>query len=219
MLQALQLINENSTPTTLGYTLIGVAMFAAVLVTAFITTPEEDRKFHTKHLAYCALCIALAYVTSIIKLADMPMGGSITLFSMFFVCLIGYFYGPVIGILCGIAYGLLQALIDPYIISLPQFIVDYLLAFGALGISGFFNKQKHGLLTGYLAGIIGRFLFAVLSGIILFAQYAPENMDPLFYSATYNGSYIFTEAILTFIVLMVPPIQKLLQKAKTKALS
>lgn len=73
------------------------------------------------------------------------MGGSVTLFSMLFICCIGYWYGLRTGIMTGVAYGLLQLISDPYIISLPQMITDYILAFGALGLSGIFCNKKNGL--------------------------------------------------------------------------
>ena len=49
--------------------------------------------------------------------------------------------------------------------------------------------------------IFGRFLFSTLSGVIFFADYAPENMSPLTYSLAYNAIYIFAEAGLTIVAL------------------
>ena len=54
----------------------------------------------------------------------------------------------------GVAYGLLQMLIDPYIMTLPQLLLDYILAFGVLGLSGLFSNKKHGLFLGYLVGVL-----------------------------------------------------------------
>ena len=92
----------------------------------------------TKKLVYSALGIALALVTSYIKLWEMPMGGSVTLLSMLFVCLIGYWFGLKYGLITGVAFGLLQFILDPYMLSIPQVILDYPFAFGALGLSGLF---------------------------------------------------------------------------------
>ena len=89
------------------------------------------------------------------------MGGSVTLFSMLFICCIGYWYGLRTGLMTGVAYGLLQLISDPYIISLPQMITDYLLAFGALGLSGLFCNKKYGLIKGYIAGVLGRYLLCI----------------------------------------------------------
>ena len=92
----------------------------------------NHKKFSAKQLVFSAVALALATVTSLIKPFDLPMGGSVTLFSMLFIVLIGYWYGPYIGITAGIAYGLLQFVIEPYFYSIPQFFTDYPLAFGAL---------------------------------------------------------------------------------------
>ena len=91
---------------------------------------------NVKVLVYCAVCIALATVTSMIKVFEFPTGGSITLCSMLFAMLPGFFFGPAIGIAAGVAYGILQFIIDPYVLTPVQAILDYVFAFGAFGISG-----------------------------------------------------------------------------------
>lgn len=168
-----------------------------------------------KKLIFSAMAIALATVTSYIKVLEMPMGGSVTLLSMLFICLIGYWYGPKAGLLTGVTYGILQFILDPYVLSIPQVLIDYPLAFGALGLSGFFCNKKHGLIKGYLTGVAGRCLFAVLSGVIFFAAYAPEGMNPFVYSVLYNGSYLGAEALITVIVAAMPPVSKALARVKT----
>lgn len=162
--------------------------------------------------------IALAMVTSYIKVWEMPMGGSVTLLSMLFICLIGYWFGPRYGLITGIAYGILQFVVDPYMVSLPQALFDYPLAFGALGLSGFFSNKKYGLQAGYAVGVLGRFVFSTLSGVIFFASYAPEGMNPWAYSSLYQGTYLGAEGIVTLIVLSIPPVSKALAsvKAQTK---
>jgi len=170
----------------------------------------------TKKLVYSALGIALAMVTSYIKLWEMPMGGSVTLLSMLFVCLIGYWFGLKYGLITGIAFGLLQFIIDPYMLSIPQVILDYPLAFGALGLSGLFCNKKFGLQIGYIIGVVGRFVCSTLSGVIFFADYAPEGMNPWVYSIVYQGSYLGAEMVLTLIVISIPPVANALSLVKSK---
>ena len=119
--------------------------------------------------------------------------------------------------MAAVAYGILQMIVDPYIISVPQMLCDYIFAFGALGLSGVFSNAKHGLVKGYLLGIAGRFVFSFLSGLIFFGQYAPDGMNPAVYSASYNGIYIFTEGILTIIIVSIPPVAKALSRVKSLA--
>ena len=170
----------------------------------------------TKKLVYSALGIALALVTSYIKLWEMPMGGSVTLLSMLFVCLIGYWFGLKYGLITGIAFGLLQFIIDPYMLSIPQVILDYPFAFGALGLSGLFCNKKFGLQIGYVLGVVGRFVCSTLSGVIFFADYAPDGMNPWVYSIAYQGSYLGVEMVLTLIIISIPPVANALSLVKSK---
>ena len=200
-----------------GYVLFVVLGILAFAVASYFLNAEGHFKMSVKQLTVSALCLALAFVLSNIKLFKLPMGGSVTVFSMFFITYIGYLYGPRVSLSAAFAYGLLQMIVDPYIISVPQLLCDYILAFGAMGVSGFFHNSKYGMFKGYYAGIFGRFFFSTLSGVIFFADYAPEGMHPLAYSAAYNGSYIAVEGALTTIVLLVPAIRIALNRIKIEA--
>ena len=170
--------------------------------------------FKIRNLAFCGLLIALATVTSFIKLFSFPFGGSVTLLSMLFVVLAGYFYGPKLGILTAIVYGLVQLVIEPQIYYPMQVVMDYVLAFGAIGLGSFLWKKKYGLITGYLIGITGRYLFSALSGYIFFAEYAWEGWSPILYTLAYNGAYIYSEAVITIILLLLPPVRKAIATVK-----
>ncbi len=172
------------------------------------------QSFSVKGLAVCGVCIALAFVLSFVKLFSAPLGGSVTLCSMFFICVIGYLYGPKYSLSAALAYGILQFVQKPEIYTPLQVVIDYVLAFTALGLSGFFNKHKIGLYTGYIVGVTGRFLFSTLSGFVFFAEYAPEGWNPVIYSACYNGAYIYIEAAITLIILIIPPVEKAIERIK-----
>jgi thiamine transporter len=167
------------------------------------------------------MAIALAMVTSMIKLIHMPMGGSVTLFSMLFIVLIGYWFGLGSGLTTAVAYGILQLVVDPYILSIPQMLVDYIFAFGALGLAGIFwkNKSRYSLILCYLAAVLGRYFFAFLSGWIFFGTYAGYYgfNSGVVYSLAYNGAYIGLEALFTLILIAIPPVNKALAYVKTIA--
>ena len=203
--------------TTAGYTLFIILMLAALLTACFFTNRDNKQRFSTRQLVFSSVAIALAFVTSNIKLLHLPFGGSITLFSMFFICFIGYLYGPRSGLTAGVAYGLLQLLIDPYVVSIPQLFTDYILAFGALGLAGVFTNAKNGIIKGYLMGIFGRFIFAVLSGVIFFGMYAPDGINPFVYSVAYNGLYIGIEGAATLVILAIPAVRTALGRVKIMA--
>lgn len=206
--------------TTLG-TVASVVVLAVLLLAAAAAAGKkgQKKKMSTKQIVFCAMSIALGTLTSMLKVYEFPFGGSITLFSMLFVCLPGYLYGVGTGILSAAAYGVLQFILGPYILFPMQVLVDYLLAFGALGLAGLFSNAKNGLVKGYLLGIIGRYVFAVISGWIFFGEYAWEGWAPLPYSLAYNGAYIFSEGFITLIILMIPAVAKGLDHVKEMAQS
>lgn len=203
-------------PTTLGNALLGV-LILLLLLGATLFAKKHTSKLSLKQLVFCAAAIALGTVLSYIKLFHFPTGGSITLLSMLMICLPGYWFGLGAGLMAGLAHGVLQILIDPYILFPAQLIVDYLLAFGALGLSGLFHQKKNGLIKGYITGILGRYFFTVISGWIFFGTYAWEGWGALSYSLVYNGIYIFSEAAITIILLLLPPVKNALARTKKMA--
>lgn len=216
-------------PTTLGSILLVVlilALLGGAVAFARINGPKKGAgssekrtgKLTVKQLVFCAMAIALGTVLSNIKLFSFPWGGSVTLLSMLVICLPGYFFGLGAGLLASVAYGVLQLLIDPYVLYPLQLVVDYLLAFGALGLSGLFSRGRNGLIKGYIAAVLGRYVFAVISGWIFFGAYAWEGWAPLPYSLAYNAIYIFAEAAVTVIILLLPPVKKALGSVKKMAL-
>ena len=203
-------------PTTLGNVLLAILIVLLLLAAMFFARKKANR-LSVRQLVFCAAAVALGTVLSNIKLFHFPTGGSITLLSMLVICLPGCWFGLGAGLMSGVAYGILQLLIDPYVLFPAQLIVDYLLAFGALGLSGLFVNAKNGVIKGYLAAVMGRYLFAVLSGWLFFGAYAWEGWNPLAYSLVYNAIYIFTEAAITIILLLLPPVKKTLRQLKQMA--
>ena len=130
--------------TAPGIAVVVVIIALLVVVAAVIRHRNAEKKtiLTTKQLVYSAVAIALAVVCSMIKFANLPMGGSVTLFSMLFIALIGYWYGPYVGLMTAVAYGLVQFVMEPIFYTVPQMILDYPLAFGALGLAGFFANKK-----------------------------------------------------------------------------
>lgn len=201
--------------TGAGYGILIAIMVLCLLVGCLLSNINGKKRFSTKALVFSAMAMALGMVTSMIKLIDMPMGGSVTPCSMLFICLIGYMFGLRTGIFTAVAYGFLQLVVDPYIISIPQMLTDYMFAFGALGISGIFCNKKQGLIKGYLLGVLGRYFFTFLSGMIFFGSYASSyNMSAPIYSLVYNGSYLGLEALITIVILFLPPVGKGIQRVK-----
>lgn len=207
-------------PTALGKGLIVLVILLLLVGAVLLTKKKKDAsigKMSAKEIAFCAVSIALGFVLSNIKVFSFPTGGSITLLSMLVICLPGYFYGVGAGILAGVAYGALNLLIDPYVLYPMQLVVDYILAFGALGLSGLFANSKNGLTKGYIAGVLGRYVFAVISGWIFFGSYAWEGWSGFTYSLAYNAIYIFAEAAATVVIINIPAVKNAITRIKIQA--
>ena len=210
-------------PTALGNGLLAAAIVVLlVAAVAFARRADEKKvrttKLTTRQLVFCAMAVALGTVLSNIKIFHFPTGGSITLLSMLVVCLPGYFFGLGAGLMTGLAYGVLQLLVDPYVLYPMQLVMDYLLAFGALGLSGLFSNAKNGLVKGYIVGVLGRYVFTVASGCIFFASYAWEGWGALPYSLVYNGIYIFAEAGVSIVVILLVPVKSAIGRIRRLAL-
>lgn len=207
----LQLIVES----TLGQVLVTIV--ALLLLLLAVAMSGGKKRMSIKALTYSSIAIAIAFVLSQIKILPMPQGGTITPFSMLFIIIIGYFFGVKTGVLAGVVYGLLQLAFGGWVMHPVQLLLDYPLAFGALGLSGLFSNQKHGLVTGVIVGTLGRFFFHFLSGIIFFASYAPEGWNPWIYSLWYNFSFTGTEGLMTAIVIYIPTVTSAFKRIKQMA--
>ena len=216
------LVNAEGGLTAAGYVLCiaaGIILFAAALI--FAGRISEKKKMGTRQLVFCAMAMALAFITSYLKLFNLPWGGSVTLCSMLFIVLVANWYGPKTGVLVGLAYGILQFIQEPYVLSFFQVCCDYILAFAALGVAGFFAKSKHGLLKGYIAAVVARGAFHALGGYLYWMDYMPDNFPKALtsvYPIVYNYSYLLAEGIITVIIISIPAVSKALNRIKQTAL-
>jgi thiamine transporter len=212
------LVNAEGGLTTAGYAVSVIAGIALLALGSFLAGKNTKRKkMTTKQLVFCAMAMALAFVTSYFKLFAMPWGGSVTLCSMLFIVLVANWYGVSTGVLVGIAYGLLQFVQEPYVLSFFQVCCDYLLAFAALGVAGFFCKSKNGLVKGYIAALLARGFFHSLGGYLYWMEYMPDNFPKsltAIYPIAYNYSYLLAEGIITLIIISVPAVSSALKKVK-----
>lgn len=212
------MVNAEGGLTTAGYAIcivLGIVVFGIALF--FAGKNSEKNKMSAKQLASCAMAMALAFITSYIKIFSLPWGGSVTLCSMLFIVLVANWYGVRTGILVGFTYGMLQFLQEPYVLSLFQVCCDYVLAFAALGVAGFFAKQKNGLLKGYIVAVLARGAFHALGGYLYWMDYMPDNFPKSLaavYPIAYNYSFLLAEGLITIVIISIPAVQKALGRVK-----
>ena len=214
-------VNAEGGLTAAGYALTIIAGIILFLAASYFAGKHSSKKrMSTKQLVFCAAAMALAFITSYIKIWNMPWGGSVTLCSMLFIVLAANWYGAGTGIFVGLAYGILQFIQEPYVLSFFQVCCDYILAFAALGVAGFFAKKKHGLLKGYIAAVLARGAFHALGGYLYWMDYMPENFPQSLksiYPIAYNYSYLLVEAVITIVIISIPAVAKGLNRVKQTA--
>lgn len=100
-------------------------------------------------------------------------------------------------------------------------LLDYILAYGVIGVAGFFRKMKCGLLWGVLAGSVARFCVHFVSGITIYKiafgdsyeifGMAFDHTQAALYSLVYNGSYMLGELLYCLILaaVLMAPLSKL----------
>ena len=153
---------------------------------------------NTKKIVTCGVLIALATVLSFIKVYELPYGGSITLFSMVPIVVLGYKYGIKWGIFSGVIYSVLQAILGATQSQafaglsggnvVVMAFLDYVVAFTVLGLAGMFkNKIKnHTVAAAVGSGVVVflRFIAHFFSGWILWGSYAES-----FFAETMNNAF------------------------------
>ena len=194
-----------------GWILVGVLIVCAA---ALFVIARNRQKWTTRMLANAAICMALSFLLSYIRLFKLPQGGSVTAASLLPIIAFAYSYGTAPGLVVGIAYGFLQMIQDPWIVSPIQAVLDYPLAFGCIALAGVARKlpDAYGWLVGVLLAGVGRFVCHVLSGVVFFAEYAEgSGLSPFAYSLSYN-SFVFVDLAICAVVIAFPQVRKALKR-------
>lgn len=173
---------------------------------AYGYVPPKKDKMGTQTLVYGALCIALSFALSYIKLFSMPTGGSITLASMLPLCVYSNRFGFKNGLLACVVYGVLQFLQSMYILSIPQVLLEYPIAFGMIAVGGLFRK----LPVSILAGCFLRFLCHFFASVIFWKEYLDPSYNMWVASLIYNGIYMGIDTAICVIISLIPQFNRAL---------
>ena len=196
-------------------------MVLALLVFMAVVMVISGRKnpWTPRDIAFAAMCVAMSFILSSIKLFSMPQGGTITPASVLPMMIYIVAFGPARGMAVGCAYGLLQLFQGAYVIHPMQLLVDYPMAFGALALGGFVNyikmPERLKLPAAVVLGCIGRYIMAVLSGVIFFAEYAGDQ-GALVYSLVYNISYLGPDCLVCALVACIPGFGRLINSLRKR---
>lgn len=171
----------------------------------------------TQRLVESALLIAMGVVLSLIKIIDLPYGGSVTIASMFPVMLIAYRHGLGFGLVSATVFGGIQQLLGLKTLSwvstwqsvLAVILLDYIVAFAVIGLGGLFrgrfgkrtDSQVSELLAGALLVCLLRYICHVISGATVWAGLSIPTRGAIAYSLAYNATYMIPETLVMCIVI------------------
>ena len=159
----------------------------------------KERRFPTKVLTELSVIVALSIILKDVlpPIYHLPQGGSITIAGLIPLLWFTLRRGFRFGVFAGVIYGLVHMSLGGYVINPVQGLLDYPVAFAALGLAGFFKKYP---LVGVGVGITGRFICSFLSGIFFFTS---PTIEGAIASALYNGTYLIGEFIISAIVIYI----------------
>lgn len=194
-----------------GWVLAGAL---AALAVVLLIIARGRARWTARMLANAALCLALAFVLSYIKLFDLPQGGAVTAASLLPIVAFAYSYGLAPGLVVGVAYGLLQMIQDPWIVTPVQAILDYPLAFACIALAAVARRlpDSWGWLAGMALAAVGRFVCHTFTGVVFFAEYAEgTGLSPFVYSVSYN-SFVFVDMAICAVVMAFPQVRGALKR-------
>ena len=192
-------------------------------------------------IAEGGIMLALATALSFVRIVQFPWGGEVTLMSMLPIMIFAIRHGAAKGFIVSFLFSLIRLGQGMIIDGLfgwgltPELLVacimlDYILAFTVLGISGIFGKKSTSriifgkkllprIILGISLSIVARFICHLISGVVLFSD-AVEKIwglnieNPWLYSMLYNGLFIVPELVITLIgtvvLFVIPSTKKLL---------
>jgi thiamine transporter len=193
------------------------ALLSVVLLGILFFAASKKLQWNAVMISYAAMAISLSFVLSYIRIYHMPQGGSLTLGSLLPLMLFSYIYGPLAGCVAGAAYGMLQLIQDMYVVHPVQLLLDYPLAFAAVGLTGLASGlgrpagARGRLFIGIWIGGLCRIVFHVISGAVFFGMYAPETQNPWIYSTIYNLTVLLPDVALCALISGVRAFSALLE--------
>lgn len=175
----------------------------------------------TRDITVCGIFVALIivfdFVGKFIPFLQMPNGGSIDLGSIALLVAsfsLGWKRGTVIAILAMLVTFMFN---PPYIVSLPQFLLDYLLPWLATGTAAIWLSLIKGKYSIYIAVTIAmvlRFLCNLFAGVFFWFPEgeAAGSIGAWIYSLNYNAGYNIATMVVALI--LVPIIYNVVVKNK-----
>ena len=214
---ALLAVSEQATTTVAWISFATVLVLFAVIALLCI---QNNRRYNAKKVAFAGISLSVSFALSFVKFSPVASGGSITVASMLPLLLYSYCYGFKDGLLVGVAFGLLNFLSGPWILTPATFFLDYPLAYASIALMAlpkkWSNRPSMQVLLGVLLVYAVRFTFHFFSGALYFLENAIwvefpawAVSGPFVYSFIYQCLYLPADALICLLLLLA------LSKTKT----
>ena len=181
---------------------------------------KENFKKPVYKITECAIFIALSLALMPIEIPGPAFGGDIDLV-MILLFIIAFRHGFGYGVLSGAVFGLIKCIIGGGIgWGLPSILLDYVLAYAAVGFAGFFKGKYWAVELMTFVGCLVRFFIHFISGVTIYMITVPTEVagmtfaNPVLYSIVYNAFYMLPNTVIAVIVmsLLRVPLKKLNKK-------
>lgn len=170
---------------------------------------EENMKKNTLALCEAGIMIALSTVLAMLKLIDMPYGGSVTFAQMLPILIFAYRHGPKLGMGAALTASVIQLLLGlenfSYLPLVTWYsivvlaLLDYIVAYSVFGAVGFLRGKmdyRTAMTVGAVGASVVRYLCHVISGFTAWAAFEIPSGAVLAYSVGYNATYMIPETIV-----------------------
>lgn len=164
---------------------------------------EARKPYKTKMLVEAGLAIAMTQILGMIIVYQMPQGGAVKAANLVPLLIYSYRWGARAGILAGMAYGLFHFFVGfKFTVHYLSIILDYILAYGAVGLAGLVkgNTRISALWGGLIGGIV-KIGCSIVSGAVVFGEYAPAGQNAWVYSTVYNMTYALPDLVINLVVI------------------
>ena len=185
------------------------------------TTSNQKSHLGVRMLCEGAIMIALSLELGLLKVFELPQGGSVSL-EMLPLLLFCVRWGMGGGLIACFAFGILQVFIQGAVSwGWQSILLDYVLAFGVIGVAGLGKGKPGGIFWGSILGGAARFIIHYISGITIYKIVAPTEIfgtvfdNPSLYSLVYNGSYVGIDIVLCLVIfgILYAPLKKYMMGA------
>lgn len=168
---------------------------------------SQHTVFNIRVLTEIAIIAALAMALSFIPLSISWF--EISLGTMLIV-LISLRHGTGIAIITGLIWGLLHFVLGKvYFLSVPQVLIEYVLAFASAGLAGLAAKpfkqtgKARYIVLAVIIGAFAKYFWHFVAGVIFWSSYAWKGWGAVSYSLVINGVSGILTAVTAIIVLLV----------------